>query len=396
MDLERACAALAGRFYDSVLTEEPAAPLLDEITALLGFEVGSIVSVRHAQRAEEARCVSASGIDIDACRRAESQHKVSAGRLLRDGSPMQPGRLQHRDTLVDLDLLRRQPYFQEFVVPNRIEEGAKMLLYRGQDQSIFVNFARPRSHAGEGQREQVLRLMAPHMVRSTLIHVKLEQAESLRRLCWESANLCPYPMVVLDNQGQVFLANELAETVLSGDGLSLRRTGFRADLAPENQRLQHAVHEVIAASEGVGRTPCPNALLVSRPSGKRPYSLVLMPLSPERQTMGRRPAAVALVFDPEASQTASVSRCREVFGLTRAEAEVAIGVMQGQSPEQIAATQDRSPTTVRNLLKRVFQKTDVNRQNELAHLMLSSPVVGPGLPGLSRANWDPYRDSDTA
>ena len=58
MDLERACDALAGRFYDSVITEEPAAPLLDEITALLGFEVGSIVSVRHAQRAEEARCVS--------------------------------------------------------------------------------------------------------------------------------------------------------------------------------------------------------------------------------------------------------------------------------------------------------------------------------------------------
>ena len=205
MNLERACVALAGRFYDSVITEEPAGPLLDDITALLGFEVGAIVSVRHAQRAEQARCVSVSGIDIDACRRAESQYKVSAGSLLRDGSPMQPGRLQHRDTLVDLDLLRRQPYFQEFVVPNRIEEGAKMLLYRGQDQSIFVNFARPRSHAGEGQREQVLRLMAPHMVRSTLIHVKLEQAESLRRLCWESANLCPYPMVVLDNQVGVIL-----------------------------------------------------------------------------------------------------------------------------------------------------------------------------------------------
>ena len=139
MNLERACDALAGRFYDSVITEEPAGPLLDDITALLGFEVGAIVSVRHAQRAEQARCVSVSGIDIDACRRAESQYKVSAGSLLRDGSPMQPGRLQHRDTLVDLDLLRRQPYFQEFVVPNRIEEGAKMLLYRGQDQSIFVN-----------------------------------------------------------------------------------------------------------------------------------------------------------------------------------------------------------------------------------------------------------------
>ena len=49
--------------------------------------------------------MSASGIDVDACRRAEDQYKVSAGCLLRDGSPMQPGQLQFRETLIDLDLL---------------------------------------------------------------------------------------------------------------------------------------------------------------------------------------------------------------------------------------------------------------------------------------------------
>ena len=392
MDLEQACNGLADRFYDGVLGNEPADPLLDDMTALLGFDVGSIVTISHAKVGDSAFCASASGIDVEECRRAESVYRVSAGSQLRDGSPMPLGRLQHRDTLIDMAALSRQPYFQDFVLPNRLDEAEKMLLYRGQDRSVFINFARPRPHADLQRRQQVLQLMAPHMVRSTLIHVKLERVDTLRKLCWESVNMCPYPLVVFDNLGQVFLANRQAEGLVSGDGLTLAPGGLKAGSPLENQRLQFCLRSMIAHSEGGGPLPRDNDLLVSRPSGKRPYRLVVMPLMPEHQAIGHRPAAAVLVFDPDASHVTSVGRCREIFGLTRAEAEVAIGVMQGQSPEQIAAMQGRSATTVRNLLKRVFQKTEVSRQSELTLVMLRSPALFPGLSGLAQAHWDPFRN----
>ncbi len=393
MHLDTLCSNLIDRFYACVVDGEPDDSLLADMAETLGFEAGSVINVRHDGEAAQSLCVMAAGVDIDVCRQAEQDYKVSVSACLRDGSPMPVGRLLERDSLVAIEDLRKQAFFHEFSVPNRLEEGAKMLVYRGDERSIFINFARPTHGADTRRRDRATRILAPHMVRSTLVHVRLEQTESFRRLCWESANLCPYPMVVFDNHKGIFLANSRAESALQADGLMLGRNGLRAAVPKENQKLQELLRNVTGASNEAEAMPHGAELAVSRPSGKRPYQLVVMPLMPGRQSLGLRPAAVVLIFDPDEEQHASISRCRELFGFTRAEAEVAIGVMQGQSPEQIAALQGRSLTTVRNLLKRAFQKADVSRQSELTRLMLRSPMLLPGLSALSEQQWDPFRAS---
>lgn len=92
---------------------------------------------------------------------------------------------------------------------------------------------------------------------------------------------------------------------------------------------------------------------------------------------------------------ARLARCCAIFGLTRGEAQVALGVMNSKSIEQIAATQGHSISTSRNLLKRAFAKTGVNPQSELTHLMLHSPLfldpelfepTSGGRLGVSRSN----------
>jgi DNA-binding CsgD family transcriptional regulator len=83
------------------------------------------------------------------------------------------------------------------------------------------------------------------------------------------------------------------------------------------------------------------------------------------------------VFDPDEELIGTFERCRDIFGLTRAEAQVALGIMQGRSLEEIASSQGKAVATARNLLKRVYLKTGVNRQNELARVMLNSPLLLP-------------------
>ena len=84
-----------------------------------------------------------------------------------------------------------------------------------------------------------------------------------------------------------------------------------------------------------------------------------------------------VIFDPDEEMGASIERCRDVFGFTRAEAQIALGIMQGRSLEQIASAQGNAVATARNLLKRVYVKTGVNRQSELARVMLHSPLLLP-------------------
>ncbi len=58
-----------------------------------------------------------------------------------------------------------------------------------------------------------------------------------------------------------------------------------------------------------------------------------------------------------------------LFGLTRAEAELARQLLAGHELPAIAAASGRSVFTVRNLLARVMAKTETGRQSELIGLL---------------------------
>ena len=58
-----------------------------------------------------------------------------------------------------------------------------------------------------------------------------------------------------------------------------------------------------------------------------------------------------------------------MFGLTAAEAQVAIDIAAGRSVEDIAASRSVTRNTVRSQLKSIFDKTNTHRQLQLATLV---------------------------
>ena len=63
------------------------------------------------------------------------------------------------------------------------------------------------------------------------------------------------------------------------------------------------------------------------------------------------------------------------YGLTPAEARLAIALSNGQSLRDIADQHALSKETVRTQLRTVFDKTGVHRQSELVRLVLSLPTA---------------------
>ena len=61
-----------------------------------------------------------------------------------------------------------------------------------------------------------------------------------------------------------------------------------------------------------------------------------------------------------------------LFSLTRSEARVAEGIIQGKSVKQLASELGLSTATVRSYLKSVFAKTGVHRQAELVSLLMGA------------------------
>jgi DNA-binding CsgD family transcriptional regulator len=140
---------------------------------------------------------------------------------------------------------------------------------------------------------------------------------------------------------------------------------FETDPLPRS-----ALHHASVGAEG--ELVCEDtALTLTRPSGKRPLSVLAAPLPPHSVMLGMEPPGVAVfVTDPDKKPPAGAPILRATFGLTRAEAELVLTLLEGASVQEAAARLGLATDTVRKRLKVVFQKTNTHRQSELMRLVL--------------------------
>ena len=170
-------------------------------------------------------------------------------------------------------------------------------------------------------------------------------------------------LVVVDRGACIVIANDFGRRVLIDEhGLSERDGRLRVRGAPE---LEGVLSGFVAGDDEDDRV-----LAVAR-LRHRP---LLLRTRCFRTAGGRERAPrdlLALRFvDPERPPPSSSRALCELFGLTPAEAEVALGVALGRSTRDIAASQGRSLATARTLLKRAYAKTGTHRKNELAALVV--------------------------
>lgn len=67
-----------------------------------------------------------------------------------------------------------------------------------------------------------------------------------------------------------------------------------------------------------------------------------------------------------------------MFGLTAAEARVALALFEGLTPREAAVRLSISPHTVHVHLAHIFEKTATNRQAELIRLLMRTITSHPG------------------
>ncbi|MGL4542989.1 MAG: helix-turn-helix transcriptional regulator [Polymorphobacter sp.] len=83
---------------------------------------------------------------------------------------------------------------------------------------------------------------------------------------------------------------------------------------------------------------------------------------------------LAFLDDPDADIAGNRSEVlQQIFGLTSAEARVAMLLAEGDEVEAIALRQGVVTSTVRSQLKSIFQKMGVNRQLGVARLVRGLP-----------------------
>lgn len=190
--------------------------------------------------------------------------------------------------------------------------------------------------------------------------------DGFSRLCRTVLDHLDRGVIVLTGAGQLVDANRPARQLLdAGIGLAIRndRLTFAAP------RLESRFMRLLE-SRRQGRVPKGVTGRIDLGDRSQPLRVLVSPIS-----VADCDSVAFLVFVYKGPMGTRISAdvLRELYQLSRAEADVTVSLFRGLSVEQTARELNLSPNTIRTHLKHVFTKCGVQSQAELLHLLALGP-----------------------
>jgi DNA-binding CsgD family transcriptional regulator len=282
------------------------------------------------------------------------------------------GQVLHGDMLLADEELVRTEFYNDFLRPQDLHYWAGPTLFRNDQVLGTLLLSRSRKAGRFTDEEQAfMRELTPHLQRGAALYRKFREIELTRSCLLESVESFETGVILLDSQAHIAGHNRTAAEVLEDrDGLILERDGSLGAIQPSTgAALARLIGHALQISLGTGRELA-GALTIPRTSGRRPYSIQVVPVrSPREARIADLPYACVFVVDPEKELDLAKRKLSTIFGLTGAEATLAVHLSRGKSLAAAAAEMGVSMNTIRTHLKRIFSKTDTNRQGELVALL---------------------------
>ncbi|MGU3496484.1 helix-turn-helix transcriptional regulator [Xanthobacteraceae bacterium A53D] len=169
--------------------------------------------------------------------------------------------------------------------------------------------------------------------------------------------------MAFDRHGKVVRINKAAQAYVGVD-LKLSEGLLRAPTLAQTLDLQQKIH---AANMGLGLTVKSDAVI--RREGKRPLLFRIQSLTGASRDFFGRATVLAVVEDLDQRPMPDERRIQLAFGLTPAEAAVALLLMSGEGAREIAEIRSITYETARTQVKSVLHKLDVRRQSEAAAVL---------------------------
>jgi DNA-binding CsgD family transcriptional regulator/PAS domain-containing protein len=273
------------------------------------------------------------------------------------------------EDIVDRDLLIRSEYYNDFMKPAGAHSSMMIRLALEGDDIAAISLNRPeRNGRFETADLEAMRRLQPHLIRAFKVGQKLAAtADSGGASLATVLGRSRHGVFLVDGDCRVRFVNPAAERLVApGDGPRVVG-GVLTAANPEGARRLAELVGIAAATPAA----CRGATMALRTSAHRlPLAVTVTPMATRPASLfGRRTLVMVMVADLEAEMTAPEARLRDLFGLSRAESRVAMAMAAGDTPKEAAARLGLSFFTVRGHLVRIYEKTNTNRQADLARLL---------------------------
>jgi DNA-binding CsgD family transcriptional regulator/PAS domain-containing protein len=364
-------------FYKAAMGEQPWGHGLEKVRLALKAQVVNLYGVVKQTRSVafsfevgEARPEAA----LDFIR---EYHLIDPRAAL--GMSLPVGQLVSCHRHFDEQFVAQDRFYQEFLIPYGGRYSSGMKAHEDDEQVVIWGVHRPLGAQPLDDAEEALLgrlgLQLQHAVSLFLAQRKTGQPASvgmalLRRM--------PQPMLLLDDTRRIVFCNAPARRLLDAGDVLTDRGGLLSgpELADDAQLLIALRTLGLSARSYLGNGPASDKvfLRLQNGSGVR-WGVYLYAMRPDHTMGAFGPQGLALVMlhDPQSLSKLDPFVVAATWGLTPAEAKVAVALHQGQSAADIASAHGVSQTTIRTQIQLAMEKLGVSRQAELVGMLATLP-----------------------
>jgi DNA-binding CsgD family transcriptional regulator len=218
---------------------------------------------------------------------------------------------------------------------------------------------------------RLLRGLSLHLRRALTVHQTVIDLRNSIAQVAGVVDALDVGLLGLGKDRKICFANAHAEGLLRPGDVLIVRNG---QLFARDSQSQIALDRLVTnAFSRTLSTLAGGALTVA--NGDRRLLLTVLPANRYLEAVPGQSAVFLTIVDPEARPRSRSFLLSALFGLTPAEARVAMLLLQGFGPNEIARRTQTTTGTVRFQLKMVYRKTGVARQSQLVRLLSCIPGV---------------------
>lgn len=289
---------------------------------------------------------------------------------------LHPDRLFSADELFGEAAWLAHPFYVQYLklLDLRYILAANLVTPKGVECALFAS----RGHQGRDFDEAdraLLGELLPHLKRAVDLHAALDVLESERTLYADAVDRLLVGTVILDEDGKVMKANDVANRLLQArDGLYVADGSLHAHCPVENRRFRKILQAAIEDHRLA--TLRSEVTTLTRATVPTPLSVLVRPIALRYRAEDRmrRPAVAVFIRDPAGSPRNSHASLRKLFHLTPTEIELALLMVDGLTLDEAAVRLGIKKNTARAHLRGIFAKTGATRQAVLVKTLLSSVV----------------------
>jgi DNA-binding CsgD family transcriptional regulator/PAS domain-containing protein len=271
-----------------------------------------------------------------------------------------------RDLTTDQEL-EASEFYEVQLKPLDIRHSLGLCLWKGAERQLAtVTISRDAREGYFSEQElRSARQLLPCAQAAYLLYQHLSWIHNTTALFRHALDRLYIGVILVNRRGRTVFVNERAQAFSASLIGSSAKVGARSDLWPSDaSRFQEVIERACCGGADAIQQEC----LVLRDRCGRPSFMLRAFSVPSTTSLAwGEPSVAALLFVNELSRPAAadVKSALRGLGLSKAEANLALMIGEGLTPQEASEQLGRNIATIRSQLRAAYAKTQTRRQAEL-------------------------------